>query len=103
MTNPDWTTFCCVLIERKVFEDTGLLDERFKFTFEDVDFCIRAKKAGFNIELINDEVYHKVSLKPRLSLFRLYWKIRGGYLFFKKHKGSYFRYLINSLLNFRRK
>ena len=41
--------FFCVLIDRSVIEAIGLLDERFGLgTFEDDDYCRRAKAAGFS-------------------------------------------------------
>lgn len=46
---PEWTSFACVLVRRKVFEDIGLLDEGFFMYFEDVDFCMRAAKKGWDI------------------------------------------------------
>jgi len=97
----DWITFCCVLIDKKVFDKIGLLDERFEFMFEDVDFCKRAKDAGFKIECVDDAVvFHNISTKPRLSLFRIYWKLKGGYLFFDKHGSAkgFWRYVKNSIL-----
>ena len=36
-----------MLIERAVFEDVGMLDEPYFFSFEDVDFCLRARARGF--------------------------------------------------------
>lgn len=40
-------TFFAVLVRREVFEDIGLLDERFFHgQFEDDDFCLRAAQAG---------------------------------------------------------
>lgn len=36
-----------VMIRRKTLEDIGLFDERFAFYHEDVDFCLRAAKAGW--------------------------------------------------------
>lgn len=41
--------FFCVLIDRRVIDAIGLLDERFGLgTFEDDDYCRRAKAAGFS-------------------------------------------------------
>lgn len=45
----DYVSGCCMLVKREVFEKIGLFDERFFLYFEDADFCIRAKKAGFQI------------------------------------------------------
>jgi len=46
---PEWTSFACVMIRREVLDDIGLLDEEFFMYFEDVDFCQRARRAGWNI------------------------------------------------------
>jgi len=48
-TEPHWTSFAAVLIRREVFEKAGLLDDGFFMYYEDIDFCRRARKAGFNI------------------------------------------------------
>lgn len=45
----DYVSGCCMMIRRKVFEKIGMLDERFFLYFEDVDFCLRAQKAGFKV------------------------------------------------------
>lgn len=69
--------------------------------FEDVDFCKRASENGFSIECIEDAVvYHDISMKPRLSPFRIYWKLRGAWLFFDKHYCSvgFWKYLRNQIL-----
>ena len=39
----------CMIIKRKVIEKIGLLDENFFYGPDDVDYCFRAKKAGFNV------------------------------------------------------
>ena len=97
----DWITFCCVLIDRQVFDKIGLLDEQFQFMFEDVDFCKRAKEKGFTIECVEDAIiFHNITKKSRFQPWRIYWKLRGSYLFFKKHdtvKG-FWKYVKNSIL-----
>jgi hypothetical protein len=45
----DWVGGGFMLIRRKVIEKIGLLDENFFMYFEDVDFCKRAREAGFSI------------------------------------------------------
>lgn len=52
-------TFFCVLISRTLFEAVGLLDETFfPGGFEDDDYCIRAKKAGYTPSLARDVYIH---------------------------------------------
>lgn len=41
--------FCCVMIKKEVFKKIGLLDEKYFLYWEDADFSIRAKQAGFAI------------------------------------------------------
>jgi GT2 family glycosyltransferase len=43
----DAVSGCAMLIRREVFDAIGLLDESYFFGFEDVDFCLRARRAGW--------------------------------------------------------
>jgi GT2 family glycosyltransferase len=46
---PDWVSFACVLIRREVIETVGLLDDGYFMYFEDVDYCRRARQAGWRV------------------------------------------------------
>jgi GT2 family glycosyltransferase len=53
---------CCLLIRRKVFEQIGLLDERFFLGLDDADFCYRAMRAGLKLfYLPSAKMFHKAS------------------------------------------
>jgi N-acetylglucosaminyl-diphospho-decaprenol L-rhamnosyltransferase len=41
-TPVDGISGCCLLIRRAVFDAIGLLDEEYFFSFEDLDFCLKA-------------------------------------------------------------
>ena len=41
--------FCCALIKKEVFKKIGLLDEKYFLYWEDGDFSVRAKRAGFKL------------------------------------------------------
>ena len=41
--------FCCVLIKKSVIDRIGLLDESYFLYWEDADFSVRARRAGFNL------------------------------------------------------
>ena len=45
----DFATGAGVLVKREVFEKIGLFDDKYFLYLEDMDFCVRAKKAGFKI------------------------------------------------------
>ncbi|MFH2105288.1 MAG: glycosyltransferase family 2 protein [Parcubacteria group bacterium] len=46
----DWVSGGLMLIKREVFKKIGDYDDKFFLYLEDVDFCYRAKKAGFKIK-----------------------------------------------------
>jgi len=62
-----WAQFSCVLIKSEVIKKIGLLDERYDpGYFEDVDYCLRLKDAGYKMKLIQDvmvEHYQSVTSK----------------------------------------
>ncbi len=45
----DFATGACMLIKEEVFQKIGFLDDKYFLYLEDMDFCVRAKKAGFKI------------------------------------------------------
>jgi len=48
----EYSTGCGELISRRVFEKTGLMNEKYFLYLEDLDFSLRARKNGFNIKFI---------------------------------------------------
>jgi len=49
----------CMLLKRKTLNKVGLFDESFKIAnFEDVDYCIRARRAGFKLKVANCFIHH---------------------------------------------
>ncbi len=45
----DWVTGGCMLIRREAIDKIGLFDEKYFLGGEDMDFCCRAKKAGWQV------------------------------------------------------
>lgn len=54
----DGVSGCLMLVRRDVFEAAGLLDEDYFFSFEDLDFCLRARQAGFTTVLAGGAAVH---------------------------------------------
>ncbi|MGC8654776.1 MAG: glycosyltransferase family 2 protein [Candidatus Kryptoniota bacterium] len=83
----DFITGCCLLTKKDVVEKIGLLDTRFFLYFEDSDFCVRAKKAGYSIIYQPKAVlYHKVSNTTEWdSPVYIYFNLRNKILFVLKH------------------
>ena len=52
-------TGACFAVKSEVFQDLGGFDERFFFSYEDVDFCLRARKEGILTRYCAEsELYH---------------------------------------------
>ncbi len=52
-------TGACLLVERKQYEEVGGLDETFSVAFNDVDFCLKLRKAGYlNVFTPFCELFH---------------------------------------------
>lgn len=45
----DWVSGASMVVRRQVFDEIGMLDEGFFLYFEEVDFCCRAKQAGWQV------------------------------------------------------
>src|SRR5439155_394885 len=75
----DAVSGCVMLIAREVLERVGLLDEAYFFSFEDVDFCRRARGAGFTSLCVGDAVaLHDGSRSiGRRAAARLYFGTRN--------------------------
>ena len=85
----DYVTGSAMLIHRRVLETIGLFDERFFAYYEDLDYCIRARKAGFRILTVPAaHVWHKVASTTGLqSPRREYLMAYGSVRFYAKHAG----------------
>lgn len=60
---PDWIQGCAMLIPKKIFNKIGLLDEDYTHLFEDFDFCLRARLAGYKVVYFpNAKFWHGESL-----------------------------------------
>jgi GT2 family glycosyltransferase len=82
-----FVTGCCMLIHRSILERIGFLDETFFAYLEDVDFCLRARHAGFLVRYEPSAViYHKVSQSTGWdSPAYLYFNLRNRLLLRRKH------------------
>jgi GT2 family glycosyltransferase len=57
----DWVSGAAMAIRREVWDATGPLDERFRFYCQDIELCVRARKAGWRVAVVeNARVVHAI-------------------------------------------
>lgn len=83
---------CCVLIRKEVFENVGLMDERYFVYWDDTDFMFRAKRRGVKLlYLPTVKLLHKVGSLTgggdNDSPFAVRFGTRNSLLFMLKHFG----------------
>ncbi len=89
----DWATGCCMLVSRAALLEAGLLNEAYFAYFEDVEWSLRIRKAGFRIGLAeNALIYHEAgaaskkrnaegTLSPRV----FYFLVRNQLFLLRQH------------------
>ena len=59
VNNYSAVTGACMMVRREVFERLGGFDEQLAIAFNDVDFCLKARRAGlYNVYLAHVVLYH---------------------------------------------
>ncbi len=96
MQSVDYVCGAALFMHRSVPEKIGLLEEKYFLFWEESDFCIRAKKAGFEVWTAPDaKIWHKVSSsftggKPHTHYF--WWRSR--LLFLSRHHQNYHKIIL---------
>jgi GT2 family glycosyltransferase len=86
----DWVAGASMIIRREVFEKIGLLDDAYFMYFEEVDFCLRARRAGFECWYVPaSRVIHLVGAASGISETRVKQKRKPQYWFDSRRR--YFR------------
>lgn len=90
-----WITGCCFLVKAKIVREVGALDDQFFIYYEDTDWSLRIRKAGYHLQYEPaSKIYHKVgrSHKNRssegegnLSPFAHYITLRNHMYILRKH------------------
>jgi GT2 family glycosyltransferase len=82
VTPVEFITGCSMLVKNTVINRIGLLDERYFSYFEDADYSVRVKKAGF-IAVCDPKtkIYHKVSAATNKGIMYTYLMSRNRILF----------------------
>ena len=80
----------CMAVSRDVCETVGLLDEKLFAYVEDLDWCLRARAAGFEVwQLGGATISHHVSASgggESVSPYPLYYGARNTIVVFERHR-----------------
>jgi len=76
-----------LLIKAEVIQKIGLIDEKFFMYFDDSDWCLKIKKAGYSTVLVPDSVmWHKGSgIIGKIPGYGDYYAIRNRFWFVRKY------------------
>lgn len=95
----DSVSGCCLLARRKVLEDIGPLDEDFFGFGEDIDWCVRAKNAGWEVwyypgsQMVHLKGQGGVHSRP----YHKTWGIHQAmWVFYKKHLRVRYRWPVTA-------
>jgi hypothetical protein len=93
----DYITGCCLLIKKDVVKKIGLMSEDYFLYYEDVDWCLRARKAGWRIIFAPAAIiYHKQSQSTRERSFPyIYYHSRNGLILGSRFGATTLTYLLS--------
>ena len=77
-----------MLVSRKALLKAGLMEEGYFLYYEELDWCDRIRKAGFDIALDGDRaIWHRESVSTGGdSAFKTYWINRSRILYMRRNK-----------------
>lgn len=92
----DYVAGCCLLIKNAIIPKVGLFDESYFCYWDETDYCVRARKAGYKVVYIPEaKIWHKSPLKVKVwdntptsgkaSGLPYYYTARNSFKFMRKH------------------
>jgi len=82
--NEDFLTGCALFIPIAIVQSIGAFDENFFLYYEDADFSVRAKKAGFRLQVVPKSFVDHGEVSQSQPK-KLYYLVYSGLFFFFKH------------------
>ncbi len=96
-----FATACCLLIDKRVINDIGLMDENYFLYLEDADYCLRSYNSGYKILFAaQSKIYHKInkSTTKENNYIPLYYNTRNRLTFIKKFYKNIFYFSLLYML-----
>lgn len=96
-----WHTAACALVRREAFDAVRGFDERFFLYFEDVDLCVRLRRAGWRLSSVDEAVAVHVKGGSRTGLAEDLEYRRSQLLFYRLHRSWWENRLLRARLRHR--
>lgn len=87
--NADWVGGTALLIKQSVIDKIGLLDESIFMYAEDIDYCYRAKQAGFQAVIYHQSQIMHLGSGSSSSASAIRGEVRGVLNFFRKYRPAW--------------
>jgi len=94
----DWVTGACFFIKRAVVDKIGSLDEKIFMYTEEMEYCYRAKRAGFGVIYYPRASLVHLGGKSGTSLLAAKGEFWGIKYFYQKHQPAWQKPIANLLL-----
>ena len=96
----DWVTAAAILVPRNVIDKIGKLDEKIFMYGEEVDWCYRIKKAGYDVYFspATKIVHIGRGSSNKVSKNAIAGEYKGILYFYKKYKGAFLLQIVRILL-----
>lgn len=98
----DFVSGCAMLIKKDVFQKIGLFDEKYFLYYEDADFCLRARKKGFQCLVVPDAQAIHYERSGKNTKDKTYWLVLSGLIFFQKNTPAVLKPWMNFYLLLRK-
>ena len=92
----DFISGCGMMIRRSVYDTIGGLSEEYFMYYEDLDFCLRAKHAGFGVIYVPGALmWHALSVSSggKDSPLKQYFQIKSSMIFYRRHTRGIWRWI----------
>ncbi len=97
---PDWVSASCLLARREALDAVGGFDEGFFLYEEDVDLCVRVRRAGYRVVFTPQaEVVHRLGRSTDRAPWRARLEYQRSHLrYYARHNGYLARVALRALM-----
>jgi len=89
----------CLIVRKRAIDEVGLLDERYFFFFEETDWALQMKKAGWKIYFVPTAfIYHLQGQSVGHSISSRILFYRSRYKYFNKWKGPLYNTVVRTII-----